>query len=145
MLIGEYLHTIDQKNRLSVPSKFRKELGKIVVVSRGLDKCLFLYPVEVWKKLAEKLTIDLPWGKAENRSFMRAMIAGASDIAIDALGRILLPDNLKKFSSLEKEAMVVGLYDRVEIWNPEIWKSYSATSNESAELIAEKLGELGMY
>ena len=145
MLIGEYLHTIDQKNRLSVPSKFRKELGKVVVVSRGLDKCLFLYPLEAWKKLAEKLAFELPWGKAENRSFMRSMIAGASDIEIDALGRILLPDNLKSFASLDKSAMVVGLYNRVEIWNPEIWKAYSNAANQNTELIAEKLGELGMY
>ena len=145
MLIGEYLHTIDQKNRLSVPSKFRKELGKVMVVSKGLDKCLFLYPIEVWKKLAEKLATELPWGKAENRSFMRNMIAGAADIDIDALGRILLPDNLKQFASLEKDAMVVGLYNRVEIWNPEIWKAYSEVSSKNAELIAEKLGDLGMY
>ena len=145
MLIGEYLHTIDQKNRLSVPSKFRKELGKVVVVSRGLDKCLFLYPLLMWEKLAQKLSIELPWGKAENRSFMRAMIAGAADIQIDALGRILLPDNLKNFASLGKEAMVVGLYNRVEIWNPEIWKTYSEFANQNTELIAEKLGEVGMY
>lgn len=145
MLIGEYLHTIDQKNRLSVPSKFRKELGVNVVISRGLDKCLFLYPVETWRQFAEKLATELPWGKAENRSFMRTMIAGAADIKIDALGRILLPDNLKKFSFLEKEAMIVGLYNRVEIWNPEIWKAYSDTSNQNTELIAEKLGELGLY
>ena len=145
MLIGEYLHTIDQKNRLSVPSKFRKELGKVVVVSRGLDKCLFLYPLEAWKKLAEKLASELPWGKAENRSFMRSMIAGASDIEIDALGRILLPDNLKSFASLDKNAMVVGLYNRVEIWNPEIWKTYSESANQNTEIIAEKLGEVGLY
>ncbi|HEY4521536.1 MAG TPA: division/cell wall cluster transcriptional repressor MraZ [Candidatus Paceibacterota bacterium] len=145
MLIGEYLHTIDQKNRLSVPSKFRKELGKIVVVSRGLDKCLFLYPLLMWEKLAQKLSTELPSGKAENRQFMRSMVAGASDIEIDALGRILLPENLKQFASLDKEAMVVGLFNRVEIWNPEIWKTYSESANQNTELIAEKLGELGMY
>ena len=145
MLIGEYLHTIDQKNRLSVPSKFRKELGKVVVVSRGLDKCLFLYPLTMWEKLAQKLSTELPWGKAENRSFMRSMVAGASDIEIDALGRILLPENLKQFASLGKEAMVVGLFNRVEIWNPEIWKTYSESANQNTELIAEKLGNLGMY
>jgi MraZ protein len=145
MLIGEYLHTIDQKNRLSVPSKFRKELGKRVVVARGLDACLFLYPIEAWKKLAERLATELPWGKAENRSFMRTMIAGASEIETDALGRILLPDYLKKFASLDKEAMVVGLYNRVEIWNPGIWETYRTVAGEQAEIIAEKLGELGMY
>ncbi|HEY4497585.1 MAG TPA: division/cell wall cluster transcriptional repressor MraZ [Candidatus Paceibacterota bacterium] len=144
MLIGEYLHTIDQKNRLSIPSKFRKELGKTVIVTRGLDQCLFLYGIEEWNRLAEKLA-QLPWGKAETRSFVRAMIAGAMDIDIDALGRILLPDYLKQYGKLEGEAMVVGLYNRVEIWHPELWKSYAEGAERQAEMIAEKLGELGMY
>src|SRR3989344_1447627 len=120
MLIGEYLHTIDQKNRLSIPSKFRKELGKRVVVTRGLDQCLFLYGVEEWHRLAEKLA-QLPWGKAETRSFVRTMIAGAMDVDIDTLGRILLPDYLKKYGRIGAEAMVVGLYNRVGIWHPEFW------------------------
>ena len=144
MLIGEYLHTIDQKNRLSVPSKFRKELGKHVVVARGLDKCLFLYPLEEWKTLADKLA-KLPWGKGETRSFVRTMIAGATDIEIDSLGRILVPDYLKVYGALKDTAMVVGLYNRVEIWNPELWHEYSAESQNNTEMIAEKLGELGMY
>ena len=144
MLIGEYLHTIDQKNRLSVPSKFRKELGKRVVVARGLDTCLFLYPLEEWKILADRLA-KLPWGKADTRSFVRTMIAGATDIELDALGRILLPDYLKVYGALKETAMVVGLYNRVEIWNPELWHKYSARSQESTEMVAEKLGELGMY
>ena len=144
MLIGEYLYTIDQKNRLSVPSKFRKELGKRVVVARGLDKCLFLYPLEEWKTLADRLA-KLPWGKADTRSFVRTMIAGATDIELDALGRILLPDYLKVYGVLKDTAMVVGLYNRVEIWNPELWHEYNARSQQNSEMIAEKLGELGMY
>ena len=144
MLIGEYLHTIDQKNRLSVPSKFRKELGKQVVVARGLDKCLFLYPLEEWKLLADKLA-KLPSGKADNRSFVRTMIAGATDVEIDSLGRILLPDYLKVYGALKDTAMVVGLYNRVEIWNPELWHEYSARSANNTEMIAEKLGETGAY
>ncbi len=144
MLIGEYLHTIDTKNRLSVPSKFRKSLGKNVVVSRGLDQCLFLYPVEIWKELAEKLS-KLPWGKGETRSFVRTMIAGAIDLEIDSLGRILLPDYLKIYAKIKDAAMIVGLYNRVEIWNPELWQSYSLSAATNAETIAEKLGELGMY
>ncbi len=144
MLIGEYLHTIDQKNRLSVPSKFRKELGARVVVTRGLDQCLFLYSVEEWKALAEKLA-TLPWGKSETRSFVRTMIAGAMDCEIDSLGRILLPDYLKSYSKLEAEAVVVGLYNRVEIWSPELWKQYSEGAMRQTEVIAEKLGELGLY
>ena len=144
MLIGEYLHSLDSKNRVSVPSKFRKELGKTVVVTRGLDKCLFLYPVEEWKKLADKLA-NLPWVKADARNFARLMIAGATDVEIDSLGRILLPDYLKVYAGLEDTATVVGLYNRVEIWNPEKWVKFSEAAKENAEVIAEKLGELGLY
>lgn len=144
MLIGEYLHTVDNKNRLSVPSKFRKELGKTVVVTRGLDKCLFLYPVEEWKTLADKLA-KLPWGKSETRSFVRTMIAGATDVEIDALGRIHLPDYLKVYANIKEGAMVVGLFNRVEIWDPELWQRYSQGASENVELVAEKLGELGLY
>lgn len=144
MLIGEYLHTIDNKNRLSVPSKFRKELGSTIIVTRGLDKCLFLYTVEEWKVLAEKLA-KLPWGKAETRSFVRTMIAGATDVEVDSLGRILLPDYLKVYAGLKEAAAIVGLYNRVEIWNPELWNKYSEGAKESVEEIAEKLGENGSY
>ncbi|KKT41137.1 cell division/cell wall cluster transcriptional repressor MraZ [Candidatus Giovannonibacteria bacterium RIFCSPHIGHO2_02_43_13] len=144
MLIGEYLHTIDNKNRLSVPSKFRKELGKTVILTRGLDKCLFLYPVAEWKVLADKLA-KLPLGKSDTRSFVRTMIAGATDIEIDALGRILLPDYLKVYGNLKEAAMVVGLYKRVEIWSPELWQTYSENASNSVEKVAEKLGEAGLY
>lgn len=144
MLIGEYLHTIDQKNRLSVPSKFRKNLGKTVIITRGLDKCLFLYPLDVWRGLAEKIS-KLPWGKSEYRSFARAMIAGAADVEIDSLGRILLPDYLKVYGAIGQSVMIVGLYNRVEIWNPEIWAKYSEGNRDNIELVAEKLGEAGLY
>ncbi len=144
MLIGEYLHTIDQKNRLSVPSKFRKELGGGVVVTRGLDKCLFLYTTEEWRQLADKLA-KLPLGKVENRAFQRMMIAGATDVEIDSLGRILIPDYLLVYAGLKEAAMIVGLYNRVEIWNPELWQKYSETAEENMERIAEKLGEAGLY
>lgn len=144
MLIGEYLHSIDSKNRLSVPSKFRKSLGNQVVLTRGLDKCLFLYAETEWKTLAEKLSA-LPVGKAENRSFVRIMIGGASDLELDALGRILLPEYLKVYAGLYEAAMVVGLYNRVEIWNPELWNNFRETAGQEAEAIAEKLGEAGLY
>ena len=144
MLIGEYLHGIDQKNRISVPSKFRKDLGKTVVLTRGLDKCLFLYPLEQWKGLAERISL-LPWGKAEHRGFVRAMIAGATDLDIDSLGRILIPDYLKIHAKLSDAAQIIGLYNRVEIWNPENWARYSEATKDNVEMIAEKLGELGLY
>lgn len=144
MLIGEYLHTIDQKNRLSVPSKFRKDLGKSVILTRGLDKCLFLYPVSAWQELAEKLS-KLPIGKAENRSFVRSIIAGATEVELDALGRALIPDYLRVYANLKEAAMVVGLYTRVEIWSPDIWNKYNEAASSNLELIAEKLGEAGLY
>jgi len=115
-----------------------------VVVSRGLDQCLFLYPIEVWRGLAEKLS-KLPWGKSETRSFVRTMIAGAIDLEIDSLGRILLPDYLKAYAHIEDAVMIVGLYNRVEIWNPKTWQEYSSGAKTNVEMIAEKLGELGMY
>ena len=144
MLIGEYLHTIDQKNRLSVPSKFRKDLGKSVILTRGLDKCLFLYPVSAWQELAEKLS-KLPIGKAENRSFARSIIAGATEVELDALGRALIPDYLRVYANLKEAAMVIGLYTRVEIWEPSIWTKYNEAASDNLELIAEKLGEAGLY
>lgn len=144
MLIGEYLHTIDQKNRLSVPSKFRRDLGKTVILTRGLDKCLFLYPVLAWQELAEKLS-KLPVGKAENRSFVRSIIAGATEVELDALGRALIPDYLKVYANLKEAAMIVGLYTRVEIWEPGLWTKYREASAENLELVAEKLGEAGLY
>lgn len=144
MLIGEYLHTIDSKNRLSVPSKFRKTLGKEIILTRGLDKCLFLYPQGQWKELAEKLS-KLPVGKAENRAFIRTMISGAINLEIDSLGRILIPDYLRVYANLEEAAMIVGLYNRAEIWNPAIWARYSENAKENIEIMAEKLGEAGLY
>ena len=144
MLIGEYLHTIDQKNRLSVPSKFRERLGKRVVLTRGLDRCLFLYALPDWQEIADRLS-KLPVGKAENRSFIRAIIAGATDVEIDGLGRILVPDYLKVYSSLKESAMIIGVYSRIEIWSPEIWSNYRESALENVDAVAEKLGELGLY
>lgn len=144
MLIGEYLHTIDQKNRVSVPSKFREGLGRQIVLTRGLDKCLFLYTLSEWKELSDKLS-KLPVGKAENRSFVRAVVAGATDLEIDALGRILIPDYLKVYANLKDAVMIIGIYNRVEIWSPEIWSDYRTEALENIDAVAEKLGEMGLY
>ena len=144
MLIGEYLHTIDQKNRLSVPSKFLKELGSKVVLARGLDRCLFLFPEARWKELAERIA-NLPIGKAENRSFQRMMIAGAADLEIDDLGRVLLPDYLRVYAGLKDAALIAGLMNRIEIWSPEAWRKSAETSLDKLDAIAEKLGEAGLY
>src|SRR3989344_9597707 len=109
MLIGEYIHTLDPKKRLALPSKFRKELGKKVVVTRGLDNCLFVYPIKAWQKMSEKIA-QLPIGQADTRGFGRFMLAGAVESDIDTIGRILVPDFLKEFAKLEILVSVIGVH-----------------------------------
>lgn len=143
MFIGEYKHNLDSKGRLAIPAKFRSLLDKGAVVTRGLDNCLFLYPKEQWQKIAEKLA-NLPISQAKARAFSRLMLAGAMDVDFDVQGRITLPEYLRQFSGLEKNTIVAGLYDRLEIWDEEKWNKYKqGAENESTE-IAEALGELGV-
>jgi len=144
MFIGEFQHSIDPKKRLAVPSKFRGELKRGVVITRGMDKCLFLYPVKVWKNLAEKLG-TLPMGEANTRSFVRIMLAGAVDCEIDKQGRILIPDYLKEYASLSKNVVIAGLYNRLEIWDENKWEEYKKKAEKNTDEIAEQLGKLGVY
>lgn len=144
MFIGEYQHNVDPKKRLALPSKFRKELGKQVVVTRGLDKCLFVYPLKTWKELAEKLG-TLPMGESGTRSFVRLMLAGATDVEMDGQGRILLPDYLKEYAGLDKGVVVAGLFNRLEVWDEEKWKEYKTKAEANTDEIAEQLGKLGVY
>lgn len=144
MLIGEYLHTIDSKKRLAVPAKLREKIGKKAVITRGLDNCLFLYPLKEWETLAEKLS-KLPVGQSGTRSFIRLMLAGASEVEMDSLGRILIPDYLKNYAELKKDIVIAGLYNRLEIWDKEKWNGYKESAGRNTEEIAEKLGELGVY
>ncbi|MFQ5540892.1 MAG: division/cell wall cluster transcriptional repressor MraZ [Candidatus Paceibacteria bacterium] len=143
MLIGEYVHTIDPKKRLSLPAKFRKELGKSVIVTRGLDQCLFVFPPASWKKLVEKFG-ELSFGSAETRSFNRFMLSGAVESEVDSAGRILLPEFLKGFAGLKSKVVLAGVNDRVEIWDEKRWKSYKATIESQGDAIAQKLGEVGV-
>lgn len=143
MLIGEYTHTIDPKKRLSLPSKFRKELGKKVVVTRGLDNCLFIYPINEWKKISEKLG-RLPIGQADTRGFNRFILSGAIEVAIDSLGRILVPDFLRDFASLKDKVVLAGVQSRIEIWDEKKWNQYKEKIERNADDMAEKLGEIGV-
>jgi MraZ protein len=143
MFIGEYTHTIDTKKRLAIPVKFRKALGLKAVITRGLDNCLFLYPVKEWGSLAEKLG-NLPVGQSDARGFSRLMLAGAMEVELDSLGRILIPDYLKKYASLNKKIIIAGLYNRLEIWNEEKWGDYKSRAEEGVGDMAEKLSELGV-
>lgn len=143
MLLGEYKHNVDIKGRVAIPAKFREKLGVGAIITRGLDNCLFVFSAKEWEILAAKL-ISLPISKADSRAFGRFMLSGATDVEIDAQGRILIPDYLRKFADLKKQATVAGLYNRIEIWDSERWEKYTAKTESSSEEIAEKLGELGI-
>jgi MraZ protein len=143
MLIGEYIHTLDPKKRLSLPSKFRKEIGKKVIITRGLDHCLFVYSVSEWKKFSEKLG-ELSMGQADTRAFNRFLLGGAIETDVDASGRILIPDFLKDFANLKSKVVLAGLHNRIEVWNEKAWKQYTSGVEQKADTLAEKLGDIGM-
>lgn len=143
MFIGEFKHTIDQKKRLAIPAKFRKEIGENAVITRGLDNCLFLYPVKEWEELASKLG-KLPVGQTEARGFVRLMLAGAMDVELDNLGRILVPDYLKQYAFLKKNVVITGVYNRIEIWDEERWEMYKQKTEQTVGDMAEKLAEVGV-
>lgn len=144
MLIGEYQHTLDSKKRIALPAKFRKELGKHAVINKGLDKCLFVYPLKEWEKVAEALS-NLPTGQASTRSFVRFFLAGAAHVETDQLGRVLIPDYLKDYAGLKDKVAIVGVYKRLEIWDAECWEAYKSEIEKEADVLAEKLGEIGAY
>ncbi len=143
MFIGEYQASIDDKGRIAIPSKFRRELKSKVVVTRGLDNSLFLYSLEEWKKLANKLA-SLPISTANTRAFSRLMLAGAMDCDVDGQGRIIIPGYLKDFAKIGKKVVVAGLYNRIEIWSDELWQAYKQQTEAASNSIAEQLGSLGV-
>ena len=143
MFIGEYTHNLDNKARIAIPAKFRDKLSGGVIITRGLDQCLFVYSKNEWEILAQKLT-KLPLSQANSRAFVRLMLAGAMDSILDSQGRILVPDYLRSYARLKKQVIVAGLYNRIEIWDADIWKEYKAKTEGSSDEIAEKLGELGI-
>lgn len=143
MLIGEYTHTIDAKKRLAIPAKMRRELGAKAVITRGLDNCLFIFPLKEWQKLVEKLS-NLPIGQKNTRSFIRLVLAGASEVDLDSLGRILIPDYLKIYAQLKKNVIIAGVYNRLEVWDKAKWDIFKQQSEKEVDNMAERLGELGV-
>ena len=143
MFIGEYKHNIDDKGRLAIPAKQRAKLSDGAVVTRGLDKCLFLYPQSEWEEIAKKLSA-LPISQAKARAFSRLMLAGAMPVELDSQGRITLPEYLREFAVLNKKVVVAGLYDRLEIWDENAWDEYKTGTEKESNDIAESLGELGI-
>lgn len=138
MFMGEFQHNIDTKGRIIVPSKFREELGATFVVTRGLDQCLFAYPMTEWKILEEKLK-KLPLTKRDARAFTRFFFSGAIECEIDKQGRINIPQTLRTYASLEKECVIIGVSNRIEIWSHSNWETYVTESEESFAEIAENL------
>lgn len=143
MLIGEYIHTLDSKKRLSLPAKFRKETGRKVVITRGLDACLFMFPEKAWRSIASKLA-ELPVGQADTRGLSRFLLSGAVETEVDGAGRVLIPDYLKDFAGLRSRVVLAGVSDRIEVWNDKLWEEYKRRIERNADQMAEKLGELGI-
>ncbi len=143
MLIGEYRHTLDDKRRISLPAKFRKDLGKKVVITHGLDNCLFIFSLSQWEKVVGKME-QLSMGQSDSRAFGRHLFSGAIDVDIDQLGRVLVPEYLAKKAQLELRAVLIGVHDRVELWNEALWERYKERIEKEADHMAEKLGDIGL-
>lgn len=143
MFLGEYHHTLDEKGRLAVPVKFRADLSKGAVITRGLDGSLFLFPMEEWGKLAERLS-NLPLGKANSRAFARLMLAGAMDAELDKQGRVVIPEFLRTYAAIGKNVVIAGLYNRLEVWDEAKWNTYKTETEGEAAGLAEQLSELGL-
>jgi MraZ protein len=142
MLIGEYIHTIDEKNRVSLPAKFRKEMGKKIIITPGLGQCLFVFTSREWDKVSKKLSnseTDLSFLKADQRSFNRYMFGRATEVEIDSIGRMLIPEFLQEGIRLRDKAAIIGVKDRVEIWNEKAWSEQKEKIEKEAEVLAEKL------
>ena len=138
MFLGEYFHTFDTKNRISVPSKFRKDLGRVVVVTRGLDHCLYVYSRKAWEREAQAYANDVN-GSSARRGLARLFLAGSSEVEVDSNGRVLIPEHLKSFASIKEKAVIAGVADRVEIWEEDAWKKYTADIERDADAFAEKV------
>lgn len=136
--MGEYHHSIDNKGRLIVPSKFRDELGEMFIITRGLDQCLFGYPLSEWELIEEKLK-GLPLTKKDARAFTRFFFSGATESELDKQGRINIPAPLLQYAKLEKECVILGVSNRIEIWSKQIWEDYFSESEESFAEIAENM------
>jgi MraZ protein len=142
MFIGEFRHSIDEKGRVSLPAKFRAALASGCVVTRGLDRCLWVYPQGEWQSLAEKIA-DLPITQKNARSFSRLMLAGASDVDLDRIGRVNLPSYLREYAGLKKDVVIVGIYNRIEIWPVTAWENFKKEMEENSTEVAENLSEIG--
>lgn len=140
MFLGQYEHTIDEKGRLIIPAKYRESLGDNFIITFGLDVCLFVYPIEEWKVLAEKLKL-LPLGQRDARAFKRILFSRATSCTLDNQGRAIIMKYLRDYARIKREVMVIGVLDRIEVWSKEIWQGYFKEIEGSYEDIAERIYE----
>lgn len=143
MLLGEYQHSIDNKGRVILPAKFREELGENFIATKGLEKCLFVYAKEEWSQIENKLK-QLPLAKAEARAFVRFFFSGAAELECDKQGRVLIPANLRDYALLEKDIVIIGVLNRIEIWDKAAWEAYNNEISPTVNEIAEHLVDLGI-
>ncbi|NLF46060.1 MAG: division/cell wall cluster transcriptional repressor MraZ [Syntrophomonadaceae bacterium] len=143
MFLGEYQHSLDVKGRITIPAKFRELLGDRFVVTKGLENCIFLYPLMEWETIENKLR-TLPFTRADVRSFARFFFSGASELEVDKQGRTVLPLNLREYAAIDKDLIIIGVGSRAEIWAVESWEKYIEGAEESYEDIAASLVDLGI-
>ena len=143
MFIGEFAHSVDEKGRVAIPAKFRGKVSSGAIITRGLDKCLFVFTKKDWEALAKKL-VELPLAQSNSRAFVRLMLSGATDVKLDSQGRILVPDYLRKYSGIGKSVKVIGVYNRMEVWDEGVWDKYRSKAESSSGEIAEKMADLGI-
>ena len=142
MFLGEHTHTLDDKGRLTIPSKYRDQLERGLVVTRGLDGCLFVFTHQDWESLTESMSKKLSFTQKSARDLARFFFSGAVDIVPDRQGRILIPTFLREYADLESEIMVIGANTRLELWNPERWRKSLAEVESNVEVIAEHFGDI---
>jgi MraZ protein len=143
MFLGEFEHTIDDKGRLTIPAKFRGRLALGLVVTKGIDPCLWLYPSDGWDALAEKIS-TLPQTDPKAREFRRQVFGGAADSVPDKQGRVIMPQYLRQYANIDKQAVIIGLHDHCEIWNPQDWRDRQKKSHSNPEGRAEQFASLGI-
>ncbi len=141
MFIGEYQHNLDTKGRITMPSKFREELGNTFYITKGMDGCLFVFPEAEWIEMDKKINA-LRLSRKDARGIARLFYAGAIDVSLDKMGRVLLPGNLRQYASLEKEAIIIGVSSRVEIWDKDRWQSYNNDDDFNYDMLTESMADL---
>lgn len=142
MLLGEYIHNVDSKGRVSIPSKFKEDLKESFIITKGIDNCLFIYSKDQWNIFEDKLK-QLPLTSVNARAFTRLFFSGATEVVIDKTGRVNIPQSLLNYANITKEVAIIGIATRVEIWDKDKWYSYN-NSNQNLDEIASCMSELGI-